>query len=175
MPSATIRATLPGATPDATLETLRDFASFPDHTSVVHEVRVIEDALGTFSSWTVEFRGGLLLWTQRDTTDRADRTITFEQTDGDFEQFEGAWRVTPDGDATDIEFTAQFDFGMPSLSAVVDPVALVALLDVIKSVLHGMFGESLILHGLSPAPAGPVATRPCVRRVQAHNGSPATR
>ncbi|WP_053923783.1 type II toxin-antitoxin system RatA family toxin [Streptomyces chattanoogensis] len=154
MPSATIRATLPDAGPDATLETLRDFASFPDHTSVVHEVQVVEDALGTFSSWNVEFRGGLLLWTQRDSIDWASRTVSFEQTEGDFEQFNGSWQVHPEGDATCIEFTAHFDFGMPSLSAVIDPLAQVALRDAIHAVLRGMFGDSLILHELSPVPAG---------------------
>ncbi|MFK0294729.1 type II toxin-antitoxin system RatA family toxin [Streptomyces sp. NPDC090442] len=158
MPSVTIRATLPDATPDATLETLRDFASFPDHAAVVHEVRVTEDALGSFSSWSVEFRGGLLLWTQRDSIDRASRTLSFEQTEGDFEQFNGAWRVHPDGDATGIEFTAHFDFGMPSLSAVVDPLARIVLVDAIRSVLHGMFGASLSLHDASPTPAGVAAT-----------------
>jgi len=75
------------------------------------------------SSWELHFRSGLLRWTERDEffTDRL--RIEFTQTEGDFEEFAGFWQLTQQGEDTALSFRCDFDFGIPSLEGILDPIA----------------------------------------------------
>ncbi len=95
------------------------------------------------SDWVVNFRNGILAWTERDAVDRTARTIAFEQLDGDFAVFTGSWAVAPDGDGTVVRFEATFDLGMPSLAPMVDPIAERALVDNIRAILEGLLGPAV--------------------------------
>ena len=46
-----------------------------------------------------------------------------EQITGDFDTFSGSWVLTRDGDDTALHFEAEFDFGIPSLEGILDPIA----------------------------------------------------
>ena len=133
------------ATHEAT-ETYRrisDFGRYPDFTETVREVVVHPaDADGSVvSEWTVNFRNGLLCWTERDVLDRERMAITFTQLTGDFETFNGVWTVEPHTEGSRVTFEAEFDLGIPSLAAIVDPVAEATLRSNILLILQGLLGE----------------------------------
>ena len=97
--------------------------------------------------WAVNFRNGVLRWAEHDVVDRATWTITFVQTEGDFEHFDGSWRLTQVGDDVTIRFDAVFDLGMPSLAPILDPIAERALVENIERILTGLTGTRTTFPG----------------------------
>jgi len=122
-------------------ETVVDFSSYPDLTDTVREV-VTEPAAedGSFlSHWAVNFRNGILRWTEFDTIDRPNLVSKFTQTSGDFDAFEGAWTVRQENADAFVVFHAEFDFGVPTLASIIDPVAVRVLTESMQDILLGLF------------------------------------
>jgi len=143
MPEVAVTAAVPGAAPDEVFAAVADFGSYAEHTDTVREVVVRSAAGGVESDWEVNFRSGVLAWTERDTADPAARRIDFEQLDGDFVHFTGTWAVEPSGDGAVVRFTASFDLGMPSLAPMIDPIAERTLVDNVRAILGGLLGPSV--------------------------------
>ncbi|MGW7517755.1 type II toxin-antitoxin system RatA family toxin [Streptomyces sp. NPDC054796] len=162
MPSVTLKAFVPGAGPAEVFTRLADFSAYPRYTATVREVTVTELSDGAVAShWTVDFRNGVLCWSERDRVDPDTLTIGFTQTEGDFERFEGTWRVAAAGADDDpcvrVDFTATFDLGMPSLASILDPVARQALSESIGLILRGLFGRhTTVTETVDATDAGPV-------------------
>jgi ribosome-associated toxin RatA of RatAB toxin-antitoxin module len=143
MPEVTVSATVAGDA-DAVFAAVADFAAYPRYTETVREVVVTDLGQGVVeSAWSVTFRNGVLAWTERDVIDHATRRIVFEQVEGDFAVFTGAWAVDPGDDGVRVRFTASFDLGMPSLASMIDPIAERALVDNIRAILTGLLGPAV--------------------------------
>ena len=122
-------------------EALADLEAYPRHMSSVRKVALLDRSeAGCTSAWEVEFRNGLLRWTEKDDFDRDRLWITFAQIEGDLEAFSGRWEVTPAGPGCRVRFAAAFDLGIPSLAAFLEPVAQDAIEENISKVLGGLFG-----------------------------------
>ncbi|MFE9022693.1 type II toxin-antitoxin system RatA family toxin [Streptomyces sp. NPDC007808] len=161
MPEVIVDAHVPGARAGEVFDRLRDFAAYPRHCSAVRQVTVTDRGGGVLDSdWSVDFRGGVLRWSERDHVDRAALGIDFVQTNGDFERFEGSWRVRAHDGAVTVRFTAAFDLGMPTLAAVLDPIAREALAESVGLILRGLLGDRITVtvpdgpegEGVLPAP-----------------------
>jgi ribosome-associated toxin RatA of RatAB toxin-antitoxin module len=127
---------------DAVFAGVLDFGAYAQHTNAVRSVVVTRGPDGTAeSAWSVSFRNGVLAWVEQDVVDPGSRRIGFTQTEGDFETFTGEWTVVPDGATVTVRFTACFDLGMPSLAAMIDPIAEQALTDNVRAILRGLLGE----------------------------------
>ncbi|MEE1802542.1 type II toxin-antitoxin system RatA family toxin [Streptomyces sp. NPDC101062] len=116
------------------------------------------------SDWDVYFRNGILSWSETDLFDRENLTITFEQIDGDFAEFAGVWRLTADGQDCLVDFSAEFDFGIPSLAGILDPVAERVFKETIARVVISIFGGN----------ASVVGDEAVARAVAEVTGAPAT-
>lgn len=139
-----VEGLLSGRDAEKVFDRIRDFERYADHTDAVREVTVTADQAGTVdSAWSVNFRGGVLRWTERDVIDPAARTITFEQLTGDFARFVGTWDVQQAGDDVVVLFSCEFDMGIPSLEPIINPVAMRALVDSIELILRGLLGEEI--------------------------------
>lgn len=146
MRSVLITAVVPDTDLGTAFDTIADFARYPALVpDVVRSVTVEPSLPGEpiISAWEVFFRNGILSWTEADHLHPETATIDFEQTYGDFEEFSGGWQLTPvvvDGaPAVRVVFTADFDFGVPSLASIVDPVAERVLVETITEILRGLF------------------------------------
>ncbi len=140
-----IETLVPAAGADAVFDRICDYTRYSEYTAAVQEVTLTRGLDGQLrSEWTVHFRNGLLCWSELDHIDREDRTITFEQLDGDFEQLSGSWMVAPVGTDVRVVFTSSFDLGMPCLAAIIDPIAERTLRDNIKSLLRGLLGTGVV-------------------------------
>ncbi|WP_214324430.1 type II toxin-antitoxin system RatA family toxin [Nonomuraea sediminis] len=148
MRQVTLTAHVPAAQAGPVFDTLADFGRYPDHTDAVREVVVRQAEGGALDSdWAVNFRNGVLRWSERDVVDAGERTITFAQTEGDFDRFDGAWRVEQvDGDVV-IRFEAEFDLGMPSLAPLIDPIAARTLVENLQRILVGLTGPATTFSG----------------------------
>jgi ribosome-associated toxin RatA of RatAB toxin-antitoxin module len=156
MRRVTVEATVPDAEADEVFARVQDFPSYPRYTDAVREITIEgTDESGTTSDWSVNFRGGILRWRERDWTDPVARTIDYEQVEGDFERFEGDWRITPMGSDVLVVFSARFDLGIPTLAPIIDPIAERALRDNIQTILRGLLGDSVTFAAVpSSDPAG---------------------
>ncbi|KIF75392.1 cyclase [Streptomyces sp. 150FB] len=115
------------------------------------------------SDWDVYFRNGILSWSETDLFDRDALTITFEQIDGDFAEFNGVWRLTADGRDCLVDFSAEFDFGIPSLAGILDPVAERVFKETIARVVISLFagnasvvGDEAVARAVAELTAEPV-------------------
>lgn len=150
MRSVVIHAVVPDTDLGTAFATISDFARYPDLVpDVVRSVTVEPARPGepVISAWEVFFRNGILSWTEADHLHPENCTIDFEQTVGDFEDFTGGWRLTPVAvagvPAVHVAFTADFDFGVPSLASIIDPVAERVLVETITEILRGLFATVL--------------------------------
>lgn len=144
MRKVNIMASVPDAEADVVFARISDFENYPKHTKAVREVVIVEmDGVTLTSAWSVNFRNGVLRWTERDRFDHRNRVIEFTQLDGDFKRFNGGWRVAQKLDVVEVEFFAIFDLGMASLEAILDPIAEQALRDSIELILRGLLGERI--------------------------------
>ncbi|MFF5492729.1 type II toxin-antitoxin system RatA family toxin [Streptomyces aquilus] len=97
------------------------------------------------SSWELHFRSGLLRWTEEDTFLPESLQIRFEQTDGDFDSFEGVWTLRQQGPDVSVAFTADFDFGIPSLASILDPIAERVIRETVAWAVTGFFPGTTVL------------------------------
>ncbi|MGW5611624.1 type II toxin-antitoxin system RatA family toxin [Streptomyces sp. NPDC003753] len=144
----TLEAFIHDADADTVFARLSDFERYPEFTDAVREVQVTHHADGVIDSeWAVNFRNGILRWTEHEIIDQATRSITFAQTTGDFESFGGTWRVEQGTDHVTVRFEAEFDLGMASLAAILDPIAERALIENLQRILSGLNGASTTFGG----------------------------
>jgi ribosome-associated toxin RatA of RatAB toxin-antitoxin module len=146
---------VPDADADEVFDALGDFERYAEHTDTVREVRVTSVNARTASrrtveaAWAVNFRGGVLCWAERAYLDRIGRTIRFAQTRGDFASYHGDWGVRQSGGDVTVRHTAAFDLGMPSLAAVLEPIAERTLRANVDTVLRGLLGDAVVALDLS--------------------------
>ena len=144
MRHVTQRATV-GTPAREAYERLADFSRYPDLAPSVLRVHVEDmapDDLGRArcrSSWEVTFRSGVLRWVEVDVFQPAAGRIDFAQESGDIELFVGSWHVLPEGTGAAIEFSADFDLGLPGLDTFLEPVAQRALEDNVREILLRLF------------------------------------
>jgi ribosome-associated toxin RatA of RatAB toxin-antitoxin module len=130
-----------GMSLDEVFARITDLERYPEVCADVRSVEVAEDAHGTTSKWSVEFRDGILEWTELDLLDGAARSMTFELIDGDFDHFEGDWRITGEDGAAIVAFQAELDLGMASLADIVDPMAQRSLENSLVTILLALLGD----------------------------------
>jgi ribosome-associated toxin RatA of RatAB toxin-antitoxin module len=139
-----IHAFLRGIDAGTAFDTLADFRHYADLVDVVRSVELDRPANGpAYSTWVVEFRNGLLRWTEEDWFRRDQLRLDFMQIEGDFEEFYGGWVLEPTPDGVKAALIADFDFGVPSLASIVEPVAERVLTDVTQLILLGLFGSGV--------------------------------
>jgi ribosome-associated toxin RatA of RatAB toxin-antitoxin module len=130
-------------------DTVIDFTRYPELVETVREVVAdpIADDGSVLSHWAVNFRNGVLRWSEVDTFDRTNLVSHFTQTAGDFDVFDGEWTIRQDGSDAFVAFAADFDFGVPTLASIIDPVAVRVLTESMQEILLGLFdGGVKIVH-----------------------------
>ena len=144
MRSVHLAVEVPGRAPDDVFPLLCDFGRYPELTDDVRSVEVERTGeLTTRSTWEVDFRDGVLEWTEDDTVDPERHRLSFTQVDGDFESFEGSWAVEASGTGSVVRFDAEVDVGIASLGALIEPIAERSLRENLTAILRGLFGEDV--------------------------------
>jgi ribosome-associated toxin RatA of RatAB toxin-antitoxin module len=139
-----LTARVRGRSATDTYAALCDFARYPDVAEAVRAVSIQRADDGTVSStWEVDFRDGVMEWTEADEFDAEQTTIRFTQLDGDFEEFAGSWSTSSDGPDSIVEFNAHFDIGIPSLGAIIEPLAERTLRANVAQILQGVLGAEV--------------------------------
>jgi ribosome-associated toxin RatA of RatAB toxin-antitoxin module len=125
-------------------ESVARFDRFPKlapHVSSTTVHGTLPDAKGS-SSWELHFRSGLLRWTEEDRFLQDELEIRFEQEDGDFDVFEGTWALSQEGENVVVHFEVDFDFGIPSLEGILDPIAERVIKETVAWAVTGLFDRT---------------------------------
>jgi len=133
---------------------LADFEQYQHQCGAVRSVVFSERGEErSVSKWEVNFRQGIMRWTEIDHFDLDDHSIRFEQLEGDAKSFSGAWLMSDVNNGCLIRFVASFDMGVPSLNEVIEPIAERALEENIESILRGLLGTKLQIVSKPSAPS----------------------
>ena len=151
MQTVRVESVVTGWKPADVYERLKDSDEYmrwaPEQVKTV-VTEAVDEPCEAITHWEVYFRNGLLCWSERDRYDDEHCTVRFEQIDGDFEVFEGQWVIASRGPDPDsgvlLTFTADFDFGVPSLESIIDPVAIRVLRQAMGLIIGNLFGGTIV-------------------------------
>ncbi len=135
-----LKARVPNRKAADVYPTLIDFERYPELVHDVRSVRTGEEDGVKVSSGEVNFHGGILRWKEEDLFLPEAHAIRFNQIEGDVDAFDGEWRVVDTDDGCDIDFIADFELGTSVLSALLEPIAEIALRANIRSIITGLLG-----------------------------------
>jgi ribosome-associated toxin RatA of RatAB toxin-antitoxin module len=152
MGTITIKASVADRQAREVFDLLRDFELYPKASPAILSIEVDESVAPPSSTWRVQFREGIIVWTERDEIDEELMEFRFEQIDGDFERLVGRWRVSPARAGCEVELTTEFDFGIPSLTEFIDPLAEHALYENGVELLQGLLGGAARIETPPPEP-----------------------
>src|SRR5207302_1925262 len=99
----------PSLTPEEAFEIVRDYGRHALLSDAVRNVEVEQQPDGSFiSHWEVNFRNGILVWSEFDEFDESTNTVRFQRRDGDPEDFSGSWSADfdPSGYGCALKFEA---------------------------------------------------------------------
>ncbi len=143
MREVNLDVTVGSTPPEVVFANIVQFERYPGLAPHLQSTTVHESAPGGTgrSSWELHFRSGLLRWTEQERFLPNELRVEFEQTSGDFDEFSGYWILSPSGVGTAVHFHAGFDFGIPSMEGILDPIAERVIKETVAWVLVGMFDE----------------------------------
>ena len=147
------------ADPVAAFAAIADFERYPSLADDVRAVRTDSSRVPRESHWVMNFRRGIMRWTELEVIDHDRLRIQFDQTDGDFEDFHGSWQVLPTAtDGVEVLFEVSYDFGIESLVGIMDPIAERVIKRAVCAVLSVLFVDIRVLEGAEALTdlAGPV-------------------
>jgi coenzyme Q-binding protein COQ10 len=136
LPRVEVEQVLP-ADPAHVYQVLRDMERFPDFMKSVESITVRERGDDyTVTEWVARLQGARFRWVERDTF--LPERIVYRQVEGDLKTFEGEWRLEPDGNGTRVTLVTDFEFGIPMLSQLLNPVAKVAIRENARAMLDAI-------------------------------------
>ncbi|TCP54726.1 ribosome-associated toxin RatA of RatAB toxin-antitoxin module [Tumebacillus sp. BK434] len=107
---------------------ISDMESYPRFMPSLNKLEVVEKGEGwTVTSWDTSISGMNFRWLERDEFDPGNGRITYRQVSGDLKRFEGEWRVEEADGQCKVTLVVDFDFGVPMLSSLLNPVATLKL------------------------------------------------
>jgi ribosome-associated toxin RatA of RatAB toxin-antitoxin module len=162
MRQVTLDALVRGITAPYVFNQVVKFQHYPSLAPHVRAVTVhatLPAAAGS-SSWELNFRSGLLRWTERDEFHPDDLRIDFAQTEGDFDEFGGHWQLRQQGPDVALSFRCDFDFGIPSLEGILDPIAERVIRETIAWAVTGLLENFAVDIDEQPAPSTASAATP---------------
>lgn len=102
---------------------LKEMEKYPEFMADLVSVEVVErKENSTITKWVSNVDGRIIKWTEVDTFDDANMHISYKQIDGDLKKFEGEWILTPVADGTEIKLTVDFEFGIPMIAGLLNPI-----------------------------------------------------
>ena len=134
-----VLAKAPDVSCDEAYAKISDLSQYPKYSSAVRSVKILNTLDGRSTSlWEVNFREGILKWTEEDEFEPSTHTISFRQIEGDIEFFAGLWSVDRNGVGCLIKFACDFDLGIPGLNEFLEPIAEQALQENTRSIIRGL-------------------------------------
>lgn len=108
---------------DAVYSVIKDMEKYPLFMEDLLAVQIVErEGNTTVSRWITNVEGRTIQWTERDVFDDDTMHIAYRQLSGDLQKFEGEWLITPVGESAEIKLTVDFEFGIPMIAGLLNPL-----------------------------------------------------
>ncbi|QNO13471.1 SRPBCC family protein [Alkalicella caledoniensis] len=121
---------------------VKDMESYPKFMDSVKSIKVIERGENsTLTQWKTELKGKPFNWVEKDVFYDEDYKITYELTSGDLKKFEGQWTLTENPEGVKVHLTVDFEFGVPMIASLLNPIAKLIIKQNLDSMLTGIKGE----------------------------------
>ena len=105
------------------LPIIKKMEDYPLFMADLKEVTVLERGDNyTITHWVSNVDGRTIQWTERDTFFDDEWRIHYQQTEGDLKKMEGEWRLTETDGGTDVMLTVDFEFGIPMIAGLLNPI-----------------------------------------------------
>ena len=105
------------------LPIIKKMEDYPLFMADLKEVTVLERGdNNTITHWVSNVDGRIIQWTERDTFFDDEWRIHYQQTEGDLKKMEGEWRLTETDGGTDVMLTVDFEFGIPMIAGLLNPI-----------------------------------------------------
>ncbi len=102
---------------------LKNMEKYPEFMKDLVSVEILErTGHNTVSKWVSNVDGRVIKWTELDTFDDENMHIAYKQIEGDLKKFEGEWILTPLIEGTEIKLTVDFEFGIPMIAGLLNPI-----------------------------------------------------
>lgn len=102
---------------------LKKMEQYPDFMEDLVSVTVIErNGNTTVTKWVSNVDGRIIKWTELDTFDDENLHIAYSQIEGDLKKMQGEWILTPVPEGTEIKLTVDFEFGIPMIAGLLNPI-----------------------------------------------------
>lgn len=102
---------------------LKEMEKYPEFMEDLVSVEVVERGENsTVTKWVSNVDGRIIKWTEVDTFNDENMHIAYRQIEGDLKKFEGEWILTPIEGGTEIKLTVDFEFGIPMIAGLLNPI-----------------------------------------------------
>jgi coenzyme Q-binding protein COQ10 len=105
-------------------ESLKDMEKYPEFMKDLKSVTILERQENTtLTAWETVLVGRTIKWVEKDIFDDENQHIRYQQVSGDLQKFEGEWILTEADGGTKVTLTVDFEFGIPMVAGLLNPVA----------------------------------------------------
>ncbi|MFH1202232.1 MAG: SRPBCC family protein [Candidatus Omnitrophota bacterium] len=95
---------------------LKDMERFPEFMRDVKSLHILEHVDNKLiTKWQIEIENTAITWKEEDVFDDKNYTLKFHMLEGDYQEYQGSWRLEPHSGTTRIKIDAVFDWGIPVL------------------------------------------------------------
>ncbi|VBB05681.1 polyketide cyclase / dehydrase and lipid transport [Lucifera butyrica] len=102
---------------------LKEMEKYPEFMPDLVSVEVMERTENTtVTKWVSNVDGRIIKWTEKDIFDDENMHIAYQQIEGDLKKFQGEWILTPFDGGTEIKLTVDFEFGIPMIAGLLNPI-----------------------------------------------------
>ena len=102
---------------------VKNMEAYPSFMNDLESVTILEKGADyTLSHWVSNVDGRRIVWTEKDNFYDAEKRITYKQTEGDLKKMEGEWRLAETEQGTEITLTVDFEFGIPMIAGLLNPI-----------------------------------------------------
>lgn len=109
--------------PDKIYPILKEMTRYPEFMPDLISVELLDRKENTtLTRWVSNVDGKIIKWTELDIFDDQNLHISYKQIEGDLRKFEGEWILTPNAAGTEIKLTVDFEFGVPMIAGLLNPI-----------------------------------------------------
>lgn len=102
---------------------LKEMTKYPEFMDDLVSVDILEHGENsTITKWISNVDGRRIAWIEHDIFDDSTMHIAYRQIEGDLKKFEGEWILTPVPEGTEIKLTVDFEFGIPMIAGLLNPI-----------------------------------------------------
>lgn len=102
---------------------LKEMDKYPQFMNDLESVTVLErQGNYTITNWVSRVDGRVIRWKEKDIFDDENMHIMYQQIEGDLSRMQGEWILTPLENGTEIKLTVDFEFGIPMIAGLLNPI-----------------------------------------------------